>query len=262
MCKLLVIFVALRIPAQRNVPVLMTMLTLLYAMPGFFKQISGGDHGFLPPLAIFSVWWLVGAMPLLLLLMRDHLVHGAVRIFVIATMLSVLVHLRLTNWVYHVDWEWSNIGPLLIGCAAGVASVRLLPLQARFAIQLVLPIIAIALSLDVGSNMMFNIASIPFSPLRTMLLCSAMVYLYAAILSGNVLFIVGVVVAMVFGLLGAMPGAMWKHGLDLIEMIEDLLERLVPKTKTQWGVTALSASFVLLVIGAGVSMLKRPVEES
>ena len=61
--------------------------------------------------------------------------------------------------------------------------------------------------------------------------------------------------------LGNSPVEMQHHSLGMARSTYALLKRLVPKTPMQWGVLAVAGSFVMLGVGAVLSLRKQPLGE-
>jgi hypothetical protein len=246
-------------------------LAMLFTLPGVFKQISTAGGGGLPAGAVYAAWWTIGLVPVLgTVLLRDgrnesspsgvafrrarHLI-GALMILPVV---SLIAHVSTSNWVYNVRWYPANVTPLLLGLAIAVGSYdrHVKSLAARMRAQLMLPQLGLLLSIGFPSALVFTTAGVTFSPLRLTLLAMALVYAHGFWMYRHAYFAWGALVSL--GTAGL--GWSMQSIADNIEMayqqVMALLRRLLPRTSTHWGVMAIAASFVLLVMGAMVSMLK------
>jgi hypothetical protein len=187
------------------------------------------------------------------------------RVLVVLPMLSLIAHLSLANWVYKVTFYPLNLAPLLLGFAVmiGHADQHVATLAWRMRMQLALPFVAIALSaIRFPRGMIFNFAGLDFSPLRIALLGAMAVYLDGLWLHRHAYFAWAAGLCMAAAGMGPTVGSINDNSVRMAKSSADAFDRLLPKTLAAWGVISMAASFVLLIIGAAVSLLRKPADES
>jgi hypothetical protein len=275
--KLAVIFRALRVRSVGAYVLILANLLMLFALPGLFKQVSTHDNGRLSAVAIYAVWWMVGLIPLgfAFVFRRPDIKRAAlvdrrpkahpriVTAFVGFAFISILVHLRLSNWVYAVRWEWANLTPLILGLAVCIGTMdrQVHTLAPRRRSQLALPVLAVLFSLQFSQALIFGFGPFVLSPMRFALAGAAMVYLHGWWLHRHVYFIVASAVCAASIPMGASPA----DALNNLEMIWNWLvatyRRLHPQTQSDWGILSVIASFILLLLGAAISLLRGPARD-
>jgi len=270
--KLAAVFWALGLPLRGVAfPMIVGQLAMLYAIPGVFRAVSQDHDGVLPPLVVYAAWWAVAMLPILLSLVlrgRDfddttpaamalHRHRRLVGLLLVLPIVSILVHLCTQNWVYNVRWYAANSTPLLLGLAVAVGMYdrHVTNMTARMRTQLLLPVLAIIGSLSTPGQLVFDLAGVTFTPLRLTLLGAAAVYAHGLWVHRHAYFAwAGAMCLAVVGL-GETPAAMMRNMHYIVQEATSHSSRLVPRTRTHWGITAVGASFVLFVIGALVSLL-------
>ena len=251
-------------------------LAVLFAVPGVFALIAQRHNDFLHPLAVLGGWWLAGVLPVAFtmtvgsveLFRRSpdgrpaSMATIVSRVLLVLPMLSLLAHLCLANWVYKVTFHPMNFTPLLLGVALmiGHCDRHVVTLAWRMRMQLALPVVAIALSaIKFPRDMVFLLMGSDFSPLRMTLLVAALVYLDGLYLHRHVLFACSAAVCLMAAWMGHSVGAINDRSVHLAKTSGNAFDRLIPKTLTEWGMVSIGAAFVLLMIGAAVSLMRKPV---
>ena len=275
--KVALVFRAARIPLADSRFVFVTMqLAILFAVPGIFAIIAQNKSDFLSPLAILGGWWLAGVLPV-----AYTMTVGTVDIFrrsptgapasistivsrvlLVLPMLSLIAHLCLANWVYKVTFHPLNFAPLLLGCAVmiGHADQHIATLAWRMRMQLVLPFVAIALSaIRFPRDMIFPFMSFDVSPLRVTLIVAALVYLDGLYIHRHAYFAWAAGLCFAFAGMGHSVGSINDNSVRMARSSANVFDRLAPKTLAEWGMLSIVASFVLLGLGAIISLLKRPM---
>jgi hypothetical protein len=253
--KLFVILRVLKLPLVPTFPAIFALVTALFGMSGVFKYVSG-NGGWLPEGTLYAAWWAIGLLPIVMLPVLR--MRGIAMIFGAIGTISLLAHLCLASWVYKVIWEAPNLSPLLLGTAVAIGAARhMFTHETRQRVQMLLPILAILLSASSGRDLMFEAGTLTFSPLRLTLLGTAAVYVHALIIHQAVVFIPAAMMALFLAVLGSTPDSMGNNTSAVVKTSTGWFTKLLPETAAQWGVVSLVASFVLLIVGAGVSTLKR-----
>jgi hypothetical protein len=270
--KLALILRTLGLPALGKTTALVGgQLALLALAPAVLKVAwSLNPHGDLDPRVLYAAWWAAGLVPVAIALLSpwrspdSATVDSAVRrhprvigAFVALPLLSLLAHLATSHWVYRVHWTPATLAPLVLGLAAAAALTgkRSDELRQRFAF--VLPLLAIALTWG-GSREL--VTSLPFgfslTPLRLVLLGAAAVYVVGLLRYRSLPFAIAVGTGVAAVPLGGTPGEVFRTLAWLAEQLLKQLDRLVPRTASDWGVLAIIASFVLLGVGLATSLAR------
>ena len=249
-------------------------LAAIFFMAGVFKQIAkhSPQEGALTAMTLYAAWWMAGAMLVLATVsLRSPQALRAVahrfpsmatvagRLYVFLPFVSLLVHLCGANRVYALQFNSANVAPVLLGVA-----VLLMRWQSQFPRRFILGIqttlvgVAVLISMPFVPQLYLHVGSHLISPLRLTLAGSAGVLgvvffqswqLMAAQIAACTLMAAG---------LGNSPAEMQRNSLELAKIIFAQTKRLIPETQMQWGIIAVVSSFVMLGIGALVSLRRQP----
>jgi hypothetical protein len=247
---------------------IVSQMLLLLAVPGVLKYAFDQNRSVLSPRALYLVWWLVGLLPILYLLLIRQVEHyrypGIVGVFAILPAVSMLTHLCTSNWVYHVRWFNGNLSPLLLGLAVaiGASDWHVRNVTARMRIQLLLPLLAIAIAMHQRSGLSFDIDPFTVSPLRLTLLAAILVYVHGLLVHRHPYFGIAGTVCLCAAGLGESPATMSNNVVKVGDKSARAVWRLVPRTLSEWGVVSVATSFVLLGIGLAISLFKPNHKES
>lgn len=249
-------------------------LAAIFFMAGIFKQISkhSPQEGALSVMTLYGAWWLAGAMLVLATLclrkpgewrMASSLAPSLSalpgRLYLFLPFISLLVHLCGANRVYALTFNPANVAPLLLGIA-----VLLSRWQTGFrrsfilSLQTMLAGIAVLISLPFVPQLYLHIGSHWISPLRLSLAGSAGVLIFAFFQSWQLMAAQIAACALMAAALGNSPAEIQRNSLELARMLVAQFKRLIPETQMQWGIIAVMASFIMLGIGALVSLRKHP----
>ncbi len=265
--KIAFIFAATALPVRGGLfAFVIAQLALLFAIPGVFSDIAGHRSGHLPMLAVTGGWWAAGLVPVayvLLVRMRglEGMSRRVAKVFVALPFVSLMAHLCLANWVYKVAFHPSNLAPLLLGLAVWVGRYdwHVSTLAWRMRMHLVLPFTAVALAaIKFPPELTFDVLGVGFSPLRLTMLAASLVYLDGWFLHRHATFAAAAASCLVGSGLGSSVKDMNRNTFDFMRYWLETLGRMVPKTASQWGVISVVGAFVLLAMGAGLSLLKGP----
>ena len=249
-------------------------LAAIFFMAGIFKQISkhSPQEGALSAMTLYGAWWLAGAMLVLATLclrkpsewrmasaLAPSLSELPGRLYLFLPFISLLVHLCGANRVYAITFNPANIAPLLLGIA-----VLLSRWQTGFrrsfipGLQAMLAGIAVLISLPAVPQLYLHIGSHWISPLRLSLAGSAGVLIFAFFQSWQLMAAQIAACALMAAALGNSPAEIQRNSLELAKMLVVQFKRLIPETQMQWGIIAVITSFIMLGIGALVSLRKHP----
>ena len=249
-------------------------LGVLFAVPGMFAMVAQPRDDRLPMAAIYAGWWLAGALPVAYaMLVRSAEVFRrpwdgqppgidtvVSRVLLVVPMLSLIAHLCLANWIYKVPFHPLNVAPMLIGLAVAIghADAQAATRLWRMRMQLALPFCAIALSaIKFPSDLVFAHPVVTITPLRMVLVASALAYLDGLWLHRHAYFACGAAMCLAFAGLGHSVASINDNALELGKSWLNAWIRRIPTTLFGWGFVSVIAAFVLLGVGAAISMTRR-----
>ena len=287
--KLAVVFRAMRLAFDGTFALVLVQLSVLFVTPGVFAAVTRGGDGALPPALAYAAWWalgLVAALAAVLLRGRrlrellgeeapgQEWVQAVVRrSFVWLPFVSLLVHLVMAHWVYDAHVHAAYVAPLLLGLAVmtgDAAPTRVLKPGDLSTLRLVLPAFAVALALrapDVLHVQPFGPGSrVVIGPLVASAAIAYLVYVYLFFSRHAWRMIGGAAAAAGLYAFGPTPGQVATAGQQfstwLFDAVASLVSKLIPRTTTGWGLTAVGAAFAFLGLGAAISLRKTPEERA
>ncbi len=271
LAKMTLVFRVLRLELSfRSFTLIVLQLAILFTLPIYLRHIS--IDGTLPGLPFYGFWWLALLLPLMQDLLSRFfpatpLARAAERapeirrVYFIVPFISLLAHLGMLHWVFRADFFAANLVPVLLGLAVALLAVKPSPLvplpQIRF-LQVAFCLVAILLSLGNPRELAIHIPGLghQIMPLIVTLLATPLIFTY--IFALRALPIVAATLALVALVYLCGPSAaavtdfvtrLWKH-------IADFCDALIPRTSTAWGILAILSSFVLLALGALISLFR------
>ncbi|MFI4861540.1 MAG: hypothetical protein ACIAXF_12775 [Phycisphaerales bacterium JB063] len=245
-------------------------LAAVFLMPVVMRWIAG--DGFVSPSAMLGVFAGVGALVALHALPgtwshcsaaphRDFrqlqsLVHTGV---VFLPVLSAIAHAGVGPWVYGTGYLSAYVSPVLLGLAVvtGRQLVQLGSRRVATGTALVLVSAGLAAALPAPPSLV-GLIDVPInlyvSPLRLALVASAGIVLWLA-LRDRVWWMHLVALGLLgCALLGHTPLAMLHRAARGLRSGWDLLRDVTPDSQLEWGVLGVGSAFVLLAMGAAVSL--------
>jgi hypothetical protein len=257
----------LRLPSSHSVLIAL-QLAAMFGLAGMFKYVA--RDGAISPAMLYAVWWAVGAIvatwafvPGRTLADDDPSHPNAFaplpyRLYAFLGLASLLVHLGGANRVYGVPFHAVNVAPLLLGVAVLVGRSTRLPRSVAEHLQVLLAGVAVVMSLHFPGELTVHALGVDLTPLRCALLGAAAVALFA-LWRHHRLALASVATACVgTAALGRDIPAMRANLLAALRWLVESARQLVPSTPLEWGVAAVVASFVLLGVGAAISLGKPP----
>ena len=272
--KVACVFRGLHLPLRSGPFVLiMLQIAVLTAMPGVFKYVSSSRNGALPAVTMYAFWWVIGAIVALygVLLARVDFREDTPRInhfgryravvaaFLLLGMVSILAHVCTSNWVYNVRWYTANLAPVLLGLAVALGSLEgsVMRFRKRMRAELALPMAAIVISAPFPTALVWGPAHLaPMTPLRVVLLASAMVYSHGMLRFRQSAFAWLSVGCVLLASLGSSIGAMLDNVMIFNRTAMSVTKTVTPKRTAHWGVVSVVVSFMLLGVGMLLSVKK------
>ena len=233
-------------------------LMVLFGMAGAFKGLA--REGVLDARVLHAGWWVAGALAAAWAMTArgerfGRLAGVPVRLYMLIPFASLLIHLCGANRVYAMDFHAANVAPVLLGLAVALGAIRALPRVMAANAQMALIVLAGILSLAPG-ELSFSVAGVWLSPMRLTLLAAGAVAIWAFLRHHRWAF---VCVAATCGLTASL-GHTPEHPRETLRLmagyLSDAFKAMIPTTAMGWGVLAVVASFVLLGVGAVVSLRK------
>jgi len=247
----------------------MTMqLAMLFAVPFVFRHFDNGD---LPTRFFYSAWWTAGLLiPACLMLshvrtqpLEQPWVNGIARLLCVVPWLSFVMHVGILHYVYRVDFYAAEVAPVLLGLACLAHHLKPSSVAGRrdlLAFQCLFPAAAIFVSLSNPSALCFAVGKqsrFSFTPTDLGVAGAYLAYVYC--LAGP--YAIQCLAA------GATAAMAYFYG-PTTQQVGDTMSRtwtwvsgtvwsLVPKTAVNLGITAISAAFAFLGLGAVVSLRRR-----
>lgn len=244
-------------------------LLLLFATPGVFALLARG--GLLGPVVVYLAWW--GAALTVIILALETRMSAAVaapplapaasafrRALAYALPASLMLHLGATAWVYHVDFHWADLGPVLLALGVGRLLVDVSWLDAVWRHRFV--VAAILVSLGAPDELIVHgPLGLTLSPLRAILAAIALACLLTFPIHRSMVLALAGAGCLVVGAMGHSVTAMADNVGWLFANLGEGGSGLIPRTATGWGVVAVILAFVLLGLGA-VASLWKPKEDA
>jgi hypothetical protein len=191
------------------------------------------------------------------------------RSFVWLPFVSLLAHLILMHWVYDAHLHAAYVAPVLLGLAVmlgGATPTKLLKPVDLALLRLVLPALAVVLSLDAPSELraapLGAGSRLVLTPVLVSLSLAYVVYISLYLGKYALRLIAGALAAVLVFAFGPTPSQVAAAGQQWAEwtfsLVVNAVVRVVPRTMTGWGLTAVGAAFAFLGLGAYVSLKKTP----
>jgi hypothetical protein len=239
-------------------------LLLVFATPGLFALLARA--GLLSPVVVYLAWW-VAALTVLILALeaRQSAALAAAplppeagafrRALAYALPASLMLHLGATAWVYHIDFHWAHLGPVLLALGVGRMLVDVPWLAAVWQHRLVFG--AVPFSLGAPEELIVHAPlGLTLSPLRAILAAVALGYLLTYPIHRSAVLALSAAACLVAGAAGHSVTAMAENVGWLLANLGEGGSGLIPRTATGWGVVAVIFAFVLLGLGALASLWK------
>jgi hypothetical protein len=239
----------------------------MLAVPGVLAAFNrtGVETMHMP---IHGAWWILGMLPVAVAVIlprakreftRLEKVLGAAALA--GPLASMLIRALAFSFVHDATFQFANLSPVLIGAAGallwrGAGRIELKGLHTALTAAGVLGIILAAFGGTDLEAAVPGAGGLMYSPLRSTLLALALLYLWAALMGVGLRYAPASAGCMLSSCSGHTIGAMFENW-------GEALGKVVPETKTGWGVLALVGAFLFLAAGGAVSLLrKRPADET
>jgi hypothetical protein len=268
MAKILIVCRVLGLRLSRGtVAYIVAQLAFLLGLPGLFWLLRSPTAN-VSAMQIYGVWWLLAGLIVAggLLVRRpagdsSPLARLPWRLYVLVPLVSLLVHLASQNRVYSVHFQIANLGPVLL--AAVVVLNRTWSAGREKILQWSIGLAAAAVLLSIVPHpyereLATVMHGLILTPLRAALLASAATLLFVGFHQRSPIAMGASSGNFVLACLGpSVPGI--RHNLGrCLRWAGTSSHRLVPETELSWGVLAVLAAFVLLGVGAVVSLHQPP----
>jgi len=239
-------------------------LLMLFGMSGAFKALS--INGALDPRILNTAWWIAGALAAAFAIVPrgfriGSMSHVPVRLYMLIPFVSLLVHLCGANRVYAMDFHPANVTPVLLGLAVALGTITNISRMIVAKAQMALIVLAGVLSLNASGALTFTFAGVPLSPMRLTLLAAAAVAIWCFLRHRRWAFAWVAGTSALISAMGHSPQSVRETLHTMDEFIVKIANAMIPTTPMGWGVMAIIASFVLLGVGAVVSLRKGEIRE-
>ena len=243
-------------------------LAFLLGLPGIFRLMRS-PTATISPMQIYTVWWmvamLIAAGAFLVKHHRDNdqspMAALPWRLYILMPLISLLIHLSSENRVYWVHFQIANIAPVLLAIVVVLSRSRLR--WHRHVLQWSLGLAAFSIFISIiPTNYQHDLSSrmlgLAISPLRLILIGSSLLTMWLAIRRRSLIAAHGSAGCLALAGMGTSVESIDLQALRMVRWMLSTLRRLIPETITQWGIVAIAAAFLLLGIGAIVSLKAAP----
>lgn len=258
---------------KTGVWMLSVVIGLLFVLPTLFRQLMQAE--LIHEAHFYAAWWVVGALPVVVAMTQPWFGRCSSRdpglaslrrwtawLMVLLPIGSLLLHLRTAHYVDDRAIHLYNFAPLVLG----LTTAWVVRWSHRFersevvAAAITTGTIAVMLSISFPKSLALPLLPGGYgvlSPLRIVMVLVALQF-------GHLWWWRGawVCLPMAVGLLftaglGHSVSSIRRNLRGLLRMIREVIEMLFPNTAMGWGVLAVAASFVFLLIGAMACMFAR-----
>ncbi len=237
----------------------------LLGLPGLFKSMQSNMSA-VSSMQIYSIWWAAG----LLMVGGAFLVRREPgrspmsalpwRLYVLCPLISLLVHLASENRVYWVHFHPANVAPILLAMVVVLNQSKLRYLPGSLGWSFALTMAAVLVSVVPAGyqhELSARVFGFAVSPIRVACIGAGLVLMFVAVRQQSVVAGAAVSVGMMLAGLGTNPTEIAASLRRIVHFWQSALLRLIPETVLAWGYVTIAAAFVLLGVGAAVSLNNR-----
>jgi hypothetical protein len=269
--KLYVIFRVLRVGvASPAFGLCVTMVAALSALPLAIKHASAPQSGALPEQTLYAAWWVAALLAAAYgALMRHGKLLGDLdagtrrmtHVFLTLPLISLAAHLGTSHWVYDLPFRAPDASPTLLAMAVlltAITPTALVPRATCGALCVILPVAAVLAALSPARPLTWHALGQQITPIEITVAAAYATLVYCLLLRfARVLFAAGGMAAAAWAF-GPSPATVGEWATRLARAGAGFAKRLVPQTQAAWGVVSLASAFLLLAIGAAVSLFRAP----
>lgn len=237
------------------------MLAMVLAFPALLKYFDNGTS--ITAVTFYGLWWLAG-LTVAAAVIVDHArgtqaaparLRWVQSAYLIAPFASLILHLAILHYVYDVHFYSAMLTPVLLGLIMALHYTRK---TSDIKLRLVVLFVALVWGLWGPSELNFSFGEMAITPVRLTLAAvyATVVYLFLVRYAFRLL----VAGAIAGGLVVAAPtlgSIAGKIGVAL-KASASFAGGLLPSSRTGWGIIGIIASFLLLGLGAMISLRKAP----
>ncbi|MEZ6192047.1 MAG: hypothetical protein R3C45_12280 [Phycisphaerales bacterium] len=259
---------------KAGVCMLTTLIGLLFLMPIVFRELTQAE--WVHEGHFYAAWWVLAALPLAAWYTQPwfgrrssrhpglaRLRRWTIRLLIVVPLASLLLHLRTAHYVDDRVIHAYNFAPLVLGLAMFLMMrySRKLNVQTVTAASLFAGMVAIGLSVSFPDTLVTPLlpkGQLLFSPLRVVMLVTAVLFAYVWWYRGAWMCLPPAAGLVLASGLGHRLSTINTRARELLRSLWNAMTQIVPDTGLGWGVLAVAASFVFLLIGAVTSLAVRP----
>jgi hypothetical protein len=267
--KLVVIFriLGIRRPAPQ-LSFILIQIALILALPLAFARNTGGA---VSPLAFYIAWWIVGLMPavyefLVKCLQTDEPRPAPTRAaltYMVLPWLSLAAHLGILHYVYDVPFYGAMAAPALLVLAMVLnhaAPKSLMPRKDIVTLRVLLPLAAIFVSASSPHELtVFHdpTGHLTLTTLRLTMVLAYLEFMYSFLREYWIFSTVAAAVCLLSVAYGPSADQIGNSAHGFWSRFTPIAWDLIPTTQFGWGAISIVLAFVLLGVGAAIS-LRRP----
>jgi hypothetical protein len=216
---------------------------------------------------MYASWWIAGALMVGFALVRrstilthtngDPVAVPMAMVFLTLPLVSLAAHLGTSHWVYMCTFRGPDLAPPLLGLATICIAVRSTKRDLRV---LALLLIAAAIWVSTAPNpaLVFDIGNTRVRPIMLTIAGAYGAFVYCFFLHRAVQMLATGVLAGVLYVVSPPLATIEAQLIRAWRWIVEAISTRMPRTQGEWGVVSAIGAFVLLALGAAVSLYKRP----
>jgi hypothetical protein len=264
---------ALRVLGMRTSPAhfafILLQLAAILAIPLIFPRI---DFATVPPIWFYAAWWLAaGLLASYELLCRllpatpasEFRWPAATLVFLSIPWLSLVAHLGILHYVYQADYFAADAAPMFLIVALILNRVAPKTEKRRadiLGLRIALPAAAMFVSANYPAQLCVPLGHdghLILTPLRFATTGAYLIYVYSFLRGNWMQFLTLGFAGEIATLVGPSPAQFSAGAQTTGNWLQQFFWNLVPKTLTEWGAMAVTASFAFLGLGAMASLRRK-----
>lgn len=251
------------------------LIAMLFILPSVFRQLTWLE--WLREGHFYAAWWVLAALPLVVVLTQPWFGRCSSRdpglaslrkwtawLLIVIPIGSLLLHLRTAHYVDDRMIHVYNYAPLVLGLVTAwiVRRSHTLPMELAATLAFLAGVVAVGMSISFPNTIVAPLLPrdyLVFSPLRLMMVVAALQMTYIGWWRGAWMCLLPAFVWLFAAGLGHSVSSIFRTLRNGLKWAWELVMNLVPHTTLGWGMVAVAASFVFLLIGATASLTSRPI---
>jgi hypothetical protein len=248
---------------------ILVQVAAVLALPIAFGRTSTGN---VSPLMFYVAWWIVGLMPAVYEFLAWSL-HGkedreamspVLITFMVLPGLSLAAHLGILHYVYDVPFYGAMAAPVLLALTmliSRAAPTKVIPRKDIAALKILLPIAAVIVSASSPGQLTLFVdphGHLTMTTLRVGSIGAYLLFVYLFVHERWVFALIAGTLAFFANAYGPSAQQVSNSTTSAWESAKPVAWDLIPTTAFGWGAWLVTLAFVFLVLGAAVSLRRKP----